>query len=213
MKKNIFKTVFALMCACVMTTGFVACGSDDDDNNGNSPEQHGGGDVDFGKLQSGSAAFVVNITGLDAMKAIASDGKVMIRYTYNNGSVKNEELTQNTFQRSVSYSFNDKGDIVASMQVYLNGVDEEKLREVIGTQLMEVSMVGEVELKYENGTPKYAINNTTNYKVFERTEDNVNIAVRGIQRDIERNNGILPFASYGLRANSDMTSTSNSWKE
>ena len=31
MKKNFFKSVFALMCACVMTTSFVACGSDDDD--------------------------------------------------------------------------------------------------------------------------------------------------------------------------------------
>ena len=38
MKKIFLKSVFALMCACVMTISFVACGSDDDDNSGNRPE-------------------------------------------------------------------------------------------------------------------------------------------------------------------------------
>lgn len=30
MKKDLLKSLFALMCACMMATGFVACGSDDD---------------------------------------------------------------------------------------------------------------------------------------------------------------------------------------
>ena len=30
MKKDLLKSLFALMCACLMATGFVACGSDDD---------------------------------------------------------------------------------------------------------------------------------------------------------------------------------------
>ena len=58
MKKNFFKSVFALMCACMMTTSFVACGSDDDDNSGNKSEQPEK-EVEPGKLVSGSAEFTV----------------------------------------------------------------------------------------------------------------------------------------------------------
>ena len=82
MKKNFFKSVFALMCACVMTTSFVACGSDDDDKKQEQQQE----DVEPGKLLSASSAFVVTSTGLDVLKAMSADGKVMIRYTYGNGA-------------------------------------------------------------------------------------------------------------------------------
>ena len=43
MKKNLLKTLFALMCACLMIIGFVACGSDDDkkDDAGSMPDYIG----------------------------------------------------------------------------------------------------------------------------------------------------------------------------
>lgn len=194
MKKNFFKSVFALMCACMMTTSFVACGSDNDENK---PEQKKE-EVEPGKLLSGSSEFTVTTTGLDALKAMASDGKVMIRYTYENGSVNTEEITNSTFKKAVDYSFNDKSEIVASMQVYLNDINEEKVREIIGTQFMEVLLQGTIVLKYENTSNNYSIGNGMNYKEFERTDAMVNAAIKSIQRDKERH-GIIPLASYGMK--------------
>ena len=62
MKKNFFKSVFALMCACVMTTSFVACGSDDDDKKQEQQQE----DVEPGKLLSASSAFVVTYCSIYA---------------------------------------------------------------------------------------------------------------------------------------------------
>ena len=209
MKKNFLKSIFALMCACVMTTSFVACGSDDDNNDGNKPEQPQE-EVEPGKLLSASADFVVASTGLDAIKAMADDGKVMIRYTYGNGAVKTEEITSSTFQKAVDYSFNDNGDIVASVQVYLNDINEEKTREILGTMFMEVSMQGAVVLKYENTTQNYAMRHATTFKVFERTEENLNTAIKSLKRDKEKY-GVVRLATYGLKANSSNVGTSSSW--
>lgn len=198
MKKNFFKSVFALMCACMMTTSFVACGSDDDDNSGNKSEQPGK-EVEPGKLLSGSADFTVTTTALDALKAMSADGKVMVRYTYENGAIQTEELTSDTYQKTVNYSLNDKGEVVASMQVYIDDINEEKVREIIGTQYMEVSLLGTVTLKYENINDNYAIRSSMNYKVFERTDAMLNAAVKELQHEKERH-GIIPLASYGLKA-------------
>ena len=169
----------------MMTTSFVACGSDDDDNSGNKSEQPEK-EVEPGKLVSGSAEFTVNTTALDALKAMSADGKVMVRYTYENGAVQTEELTSDTYQKAVNYSLNDKGEVVASMQVYIDDINEEKVREIIGTQYMEVELKGSVVLKYENTNDNRAIKNIFNFKVFERTEELVNTAVRTLQRDKER---------------------------
>ena len=199
MKKNFFKSVFALMCACVMTTSFVACGSDDDDNNSGKKQEQQQEDVEPGKLLSASSAFVVTSTGLDALKAMSADGKVMIRYTYGNGTVKTEEN-----------AFDNNGDIVVSMQVYLSDINEEKVREIIGTQYMEVELKGSVELKYENTNVNRTIKNIFNYKVFERTEELVNTAVRTLQRDKERY-GVISLTTYGLKASNERIMSSTSW--
>ena len=210
MKKNFFKSVFALMCACVMTTSFVACGSDDDDNNSGKKQEQQQEDVEPGKLLSASSAFVVTSTGLDALKAMSADGKVMIRYTYGNGTVKTEEITSSKFEKAVDYAFDNNGDIVVSMQIYLSDINEEKVREIIGTQYMEVELKGSVVLKYENTNDNRTIKNIFNFKVFERTEDLVNTAVRTLQRDKERY-GVIPLTTYGLKASNERIMSSTSW--
>ena len=209
MKKIFFKSVFTLMCVCVMNASLVACGSDDENNNGNTPQQPQE-EVEPGKLKSGTAEFTVTTTGLDALKAMAADGKVMIRYTYESGDVRTEEITSSTLQRAVSYSFNNKNEIVASMQVYLNDIDEEKVREIIGTQYMEVEMKGSIVLRFENTNQNFAIRQGTNYQQFERTENMVNAAVKSLQRDKERH-GVIPFATYGLRASDSSIASTSSW--
>ena len=210
MKKNFFKSVFALMCACVMTTSFVACGSDDDDNNSGKKQEQQQEDVEPGKLLSASSAFVVTSTGLDVLKAMSADGKVMIRYTYGNGTVKTEEITSSKFEKAVDYAFDNNGDIVVSMQVYLSDINEEKVREIIGTQYMEVELKGSVVLKYENTNENRTIKYIGNFKVFERTEEMVNTAVRTLQREKERY-GVIPLTTYGLKASNERIMSSTSW--
>ena len=190
MKKNFFKSVFALMCACVMTTSFVACGSDDDDNNSGKKQEQQQEDVEPGKL--------------------SADGKVMIRYTYGNGTVKTEEITSSKFEKAVDYAFDNNGDLIVSMQVYLSDINEEKVREIIGTQYMEVELKGSVVLKYENTNDNRTIKNIFNFKVFERTEDLVNTAVRTLQRDKERY-GVISLTTYGLKASNERIMSSTSW--
>jgi hypothetical protein len=211
MKKNFLKSIFALMCACVMTTSFVACGSDDDDNNkpGNDEEQREK-DVDPVNLQSGSAAFVITTTQMEALKAMSADGKIMVRYTYENGATQTEEVTSSTFQKAVNYSFNDNNEIVASIQVYLNDINEEKVKEIIGTEYMEVKLEGVITLKYENTNKEYAIKQVEYYKQFERTEENINAVVRNLQRKKEKS-GVIPFATYGLTASEKSIGSSSSW--
>jgi hypothetical protein len=194
----------------MMTTSFVACGSDDDDNSGNKSEQPEK-EVEPGKLVSGSAEFTVNTTALDALKTMSADGKLMVRYTYENGAVQTEELTSDTYQKAVNYSLNDKGEVVASMQVYIDDINEEKVREIIGTQYMEVSLLGTVTLKYENTNVKYGLKNGMSFKQFDRTDEMVNAAVRSLQHDKERH-GIIPLATYGLKvSDANGFSSGSSW--
>lgn len=205
MKKNFLKSVFALMCACVMTTGFVACGSDDDgNNNGNQPQE----EVEPGKLLSATGEFVITTTAFDALKAIAADGKVMVRYTYDNGVVKTEEMTSSTFQRAVDYSFNDEGKIIASMQVYLNDINEEKLRELIGTQPIRAKISRIIVLKHENTNEKNVKEFVDGYVQFERTEDKVNAAVKLIKKGKEKDGLIsITAISYTIGREGGSVST------
>ena len=148
---------------------------------------------------------------MDAIKAMSADGKIMVRYTYENGKVKTEELTKATYQLPVNYSFDDNGDIVASIQVYINDINEEKVREIIGTQFMEVEMKGNIVLQFENKPEEYAVRNSTNFKEFDRSnEQMLDAAVNTLKHDKERH-GVIPFATYGLRANDKSISSSSSW--
>lgn len=211
MKKNFLKSIFALMCACVMTTSFVACGSDDDDNNkpGNDEEQREK-DVDPVNLQSGAAEFAVTFTGLEALRAMSADGKVMIRYTYGKGDTRSEEITSSTFQTVVDYLLNDKGQIVASFQVYLNDINVEKATEIIGTEYMEASLLGAITLKYENTKVNRAIKYIGSYQKFERTESKVKSAVETLQREKETY-GVIPLLTYGLKVSETSSSSGASW--
>jgi hypothetical protein len=210
--KKMMMTLAAVLCCAMTMTVFTACGSDDDnskDGNGQKPQEEE--EVEPGKLLSASSAFVVTSTGLDAIKAMSADGKVMIRYTYGNGAVETGEITSGTFKKAIDYSFDDKGNIVASMQVYINDINEEKVREIIGTQYMEVKMEGEIALKFENTTQKYAVRNYTNFKEFDRSEETkVDAAIKSLKHDKERH-GVIPFATYGLKANDKSISSSSSW--
>jgi hypothetical protein len=135
---------------------------------------------------------------------------MMIRYTYGNGTVKTEEITSSKFEKAVDYAFDNNGDIVVSMQVYLSDINEEKVREIIGTQYMEVELKGSVVLKYENTNVNRTIKNIFNYKVFERTEELVNTAVRTLQREKERY-GVISLTTYGLKASNESIMSSTSW--
>lgn len=210
MKKNFLKSIFALMCACVMTTSFVACGSDDDDNKKSNDEEHSEKNVDPVNLQSGAAEFAVTFTGLEALRAMSADGKVMVRYTYGKGDTRSEEVTGSTFQTVVDYLLNDKGQIVASFQVYLNDINEEKVREIIGAEYMEASLLGALTLKYENTKVNRAIKYQGTYQKFERTESKVNAAVRDLQREKETN-GVIPLLTYGLKVSETGSTSGPSW--
>ena len=208
--KKMMMTLAAVLCCAMTMTVFTACGSDDDntkDGNGQKTQE----EVEPGKLLSGSATFTVTTTGMDAIKAMSADGKIMVRYTYENGKVKTEELTKATYQLPVNYSFDDNGDIVASIQVYINDINEEKVREIIGTQFMEVEMKGNIVLQFENKPEEYAVRNSTNFKEFDRSnEQMLDAAVNTLKHDKERH-GVIPFATYGLRANDKSISSSSSW--
>ncbi len=208
--KKMMMTLAAVLCCAMTMTVFTACGSDDDntkDGNGQKPQE----EVEPGKLLSGSATFTVTTTGMDAIKAMSADGKIMVRYTYENGKVKTEELTKATYQLPVNYSFDDNGDIVASIQVYINDINEEKVREIIGTQFMEVEMKGNIVLQFENKPEEYAVRNSTNFKEFDRSnEQMLDAAVKTLKHDKERH-GVIPFATYGLRANDKSIGSSSSW--
>ena len=210
MKKNFLKSIFALMCACVMTTSFVACGSDDDDNKKSNDEEHSEKNVDPVNLQSGAAEFAVTFTGLEALRAMSADGKVMIRYTYGKGDTRSEEVTSSTFQTVVDYLLNDKGQIVASFQVYLNDINEEKVREIIGTEYMEANLLGALTLKYENTKVNRAIEHQSYYQKFERTESKLDAAVRDLQREKEKN-GVIPLLTYGLKVSETSSISGDSW--
>ena len=210
MKKDFFKSIFALMCACVMTTSFVACGSDDDDNKKGNDDEQREKDVEPVNLQSAAAAFTVTTQGLDALKAMSADGKLMIRYTYGNGATQTEEITSSTFKKTIDYSFNDKGEIIASIQVYFNDINEEQVREIMGTQYMEVKAEGVITLKYENKDIDYAIRQITNFNQSERTEERLNAAIKTFQYD-KNKYGVIPFATYGMRASKKTIGTSSSW--
>ena len=211
MKKNFLKSIFALMCACVMTTSFVACGSDDDDNKKSNDEEHSSEkNVDPVNLQSGAAEFAVTFTGLEALRAMSADGKVMIRYTYGKGDTRSEEVTSSTFQTVVDYLLNDKGQIIASIQVYLNDINEEKVREIIGTEYMEANLLGALTLKYENTKVNRAIKYTGSYQKFERTESKLDAAVRDLQREKEAY-GVIPLLTYGLKVSETSSISGDSW--
>ena len=210
MKKNFLKSIFALMCACVMTTSFVACGSDDDDNKKSNDEEHSEKNVDPVNLQSGAAEFAVTFTGLEALRAMSADGKVMIRYTYGKGDTKSEEVTGSTFQTVVDYLLNDKGQIIASIQVYLNDINVEKATQIIGTEYMEASLLGALTLKYENTKVNRAIKYTGSYQKFERTESKLDAAVRDLQREKETY-GVIPLLTYGLKVSDTSSSSGDSW--
>jgi hypothetical protein len=75
---------------------------------------------------------------------------------------------------------------------------------------MEVEMKGGVVLKYENTDVNYALKQVTNFNKFERTDEKVEAAVKSLKRDKERH-GVIPFATYGLRANNSTIGTSTSW--
>ena len=210
MKKNFLKSIFALMCACVMTTSFVACGSDDDDNKKSNDEEHSEKNVDPVNLQSGAAEFAVTFTGLEALRAMSADGKVMIRYTYGKGDTKSEEVTGSTFQTVVDYLLNDKGQIVASIQVYLNDINVEKATQIIGTEYMEANLLGALTLKYENTKVNRAIKYTGSYQKFERTESKLAAAIRDLQREKETY-GVIPLLTYGLKVSETSSISGDSW--
>jgi hypothetical protein len=97
------------------------------------------------------------------------------------------------------------------MQVYIDDINEEKVREIIGTQYMEVSLLGTVTLKYENTNVKYGLKNGMSFKQFDRTDEMVNAAVRSLQHDKERH-GIIPLATYGLKvSDANGFSSGSSW--
>ena len=210
MKKNFLKSIFALMCACVMTTSFVACGSDDDDNKKSNDEEHSEKAVDPVNLQSGAAEFAVTFTGLEALRAMSADGKVMIRYTYGKGDTRSEEVTSSTFQTVVDYLLNDKGQIIASIQVYLNDINVEKATQIIGTEYMEANLLGALTLKYENTKVNRAIEHKSYYQKFERTESKLDAAVRDLQREKETY-GVIPLLTYGLKVSDTSSISGDSW--
>jgi hypothetical protein len=210
MKKNFLKSIFALMCACVMTTSFVACGSDDDDNKKSNDEEQREKDVDPGKIVSGASEFAVTFTGLEALKAMSSDGKVMIRYTYGKGDVRTEEITGSTLQKTIDYLLNDKGEIIASIQVYLNDFNEEKVREIIGAEPFNAKILGKLVLKCENGNINFKIETIGGYQKFERTEGKLDAAVRNLKSEKEAY-GVIPLATYGLKISDTSSISGDSW--
>jgi hypothetical protein len=208
-------TLAAVLCCAMTMTVFTACGSDDDDNNNpGSQQEQSQGDVLPDKLASASSAFGVTFTGFDTYKAMAADGKVMIRYTYGSGEVKTEEITSSSkFERTVDYSLTDKGAIIANFQVYLNDINEEKVREILGTEYMSALILGALVLKHNNGVLlTYQIKQEGYFKTFERTEENLNTAIDDLKKRKQKQ-GLIPLVTYGVKCTDTSKSSGTAWKE
>ena len=213
--KKMMMTFAAVLCCAMTMTVFTACGSDDDDNkNPGSQQEQSGGDVLPGKLASGASTFGVTFTGFETYKAMAADGKVMIRYTYGSGSVKTEEITSNSkFEKTVEYSLTDNGEIIASFQVYINDINEEKAREILGTEYMNVVILGALVLKHDNGVlTTHQIKQEGYFKTFERTEENLNTAIDDLKKRKEKQ-GLIPLATYGLKYTDNSKRSGTTWIE
>ena len=213
--KKMMMTLAAVLCCAMTMTVFTACGSDDDDNKKpGSQQEQSGGDVLPDKLASAASTFGVTFTGFETYKAMAADGKVMIRYTYGSGSVKTEEITSSSkFEKTVEYSLTDKGEIIASYQVYLNDINEEKAREILGTENMSVVILGALVLKHNNGVLiTHQIKQEGFFKTFERTEENLNTAIDDLKKRKERQ-GLIPIATYGSKYTDTSKRSGTTWIE
>ena len=179
--KKMMMTLAAVLCCAMTMTVFTACGSDDDDNKKpGSQQEQSEGDFLPGKLTAGASRFSVTFTGFETYKAMAADGKVMIRYTYGSGSVKTEEITSSSkFEKTAEYSLTDKGEIIASFQVYINDINEEKARDILGHEYMNALILGALVLEYDNHVyTTHQIQQEGYFKTFERTSENLNTAIK-----------------------------------
>jgi hypothetical protein len=213
--KKMMMTFAAVLCCAMTMTVFTACGSDDDDNKKpGSQQEQSEGDVLPGKLASGASTFGVTFTGFETYKAMAADGKVMIRYTYQDGLVKTEEITSSSkFEKTVEYSLTDKGEIIASFQVYLNDINEEKAREILGTEYMNVVILGALVLKHDNGVlTTHQIKQEGYFKTFERTSENLNTVIDDLKKKKEKQ-GLIPLVTYGVKCTDTSEREGTTWIE
>ena len=145
---------------------------------------------------------------------MAADGKVMIRYTYGSGEVKTEEITSSSsFERTVDYSLTDKGEIIASFQVYINDINEEKAREILGTEYMNALILGALVLKHNNGVLlNHEFKQEGFFKTFERTEENLNTAIDDLKARKQKQ-GLIPLVTYGLKYTDNSKRSGTTWIE
>ena len=214
MKKYFLKTMFALMCGCVMTMGLVACGSDDDDNNNQQSEQGSNTDEDWGKLQSAVVNYTASIEGFQALKHIAVDGKVMLKYIDNNGQVQTKELTSDKFSLPVNFQRSAAGNIQAGMIVYVTDVDSVKVAEVFGKQAIKVDLKSKCVLNYEKKQgheSSFSNGEQMMFSIVEglTDEDRAN-NMPSIMREINRKKtkfGVCAFASYCYKVDDNYLSS------
>ena len=222
MKKYFLKTMFALMCGCVMTMGLVACGSDDDDNNNNNQQSEQGSntDEDWGKLQSAVVDYTASIEGFQALKHIAVDGKVMLKYIDNNGQVQTKELTSDKFSLSVNFQRSAAGNIQAGMIVYVTDVDSAKVAEVFGRQAIKVDLKSKCVLNYEKKQGhenSFSNGEQMTFNIVEGLTDEERASnMSSIMREIKRNKtkfGVCAFASYCYKVDDNyLSSVGEFWR-
>ena len=218
MKKNFFKALFALMCGCLMTTGFVACGSDDDDSTSNpGQEQQGGNDEeeDWGKAQNGVIEYFAKPTNLSGLQQMSANGKVMVKYLDSDGQIKEQELTGD-FSKTVSLTPDQNKELHAAMMVYIEDIDSTKVSEVIGTVPMNVAVSAKAIVNFENKkNVSYNVSASSYFSFNEFDRENLSTKMSSLWREIQRNItkfGVCQLGLFDYRVGEYIYSSDKFWR-
>lgn len=218
--KKILKTMSALMCGLVMTTGFTACSDDNDDENKPKEEQQQLVDDQStqgtGNIVEGTMAYSAMCADLEALKEIASDGKVYVKYFDANGAVQTEEFT-GSFSKTINLKFNKNNELLAGLMLYINDVDWEKAETIVGRKELRANVTSKCTFNYEKYKgyvkelfPTSSLGSTI---VEESKYQEAMVIFKHNAENIKKEYGVIAFSAFGLSAKGkEIIEDSNIWK-
>ncbi|MBO4664413.1 MAG: hypothetical protein J5663_08365 [Bacteroidaceae bacterium] len=216
--------MFALMCGCIISTSFVACGDDDDDRPSseqeNQPEsqpesQSTGQEEGVGKLVSATIDYKAEIYGFNVLKAMSSNGKVMVKYIDSDGTTKTEEMTSDSITKPVSFIRSAQGNIIMGMNVYVEAIDSTKVMDYIGTAEIGAKIISPATIKHQNDSYTKRFSHGICWSAFDRgNQQALGRSAKSFMTDykqLRQKYGVVSIACFSVEVNDSTIDYTDKW--
>lgn len=211
--KEIIKALSVLLFGLVMTIGISSCG--DDNVEENKPKQPTNEEnvqpQNKGNIVDGVMEYKASCADLEAMKGIASDGKVYVKYIDAAGAVQIEEF-KGTFSKTVNLKPNKDNELVAGLMVYVNDIDWEKAALIVGRKEIRADVTSKCTINYENykGYVETCLPTFSTASIIQEPsgyQQALTILEHNTKGDKEKY-GVVPFSAFGLTISSNVSNLS-----